>query len=161
MLKGADKFLIVIVVGLLALVVVAVGLAVTRSAQVAYQPDDAPDGVTFNYLLALQQADYERAYGYISPRISNYPDSAGAFAAQIEQSPDLRYNRNSALAVDSTRAEGDTAWVKVRETRYTRGFLLSNNQYSHTFQVTLRRDGGAWKIVDSEGYWYWDWRKKS
>lgn len=161
MFKGADKFLILIVVGLLALVALAVGLAVTRSGVVTYQPDDTPDGVTFNYLLALQQADYERAYGYVSPGISNYPNSVGAFAAQIEQSTDLRFNRDIALAIESVRTEGDVAWVKVRETRYTRGFLLSNNQYSHTFQVTLRRDGAQWKIVDSEAYWYWDWRKKS
>lgn len=53
-IKGADRFLIVLVIGILLAVVITVVVASQRPGRGAYQPDDTPEGVVFNYLLALQ-----------------------------------------------------------------------------------------------------------
>ena len=78
-MKGVDRFLLAIVAGIIVIAVAAVVVVVSRGGDVTYRPDDTPDGAAFNYLLALQRGDHERAYGYVSPSIKNYPTSVGAF----------------------------------------------------------------------------------
>ncbi|HOF89582.1 MAG TPA: hypothetical protein PLZ36_15990, partial [Armatimonadota bacterium] len=65
----SDKWLIGIVIGAALLVCAAVAVTVLRPKP-AYRADDTPAGVTHNYLLALKQRDYARAYGYLSPTLS-------------------------------------------------------------------------------------------
>jgi len=77
-MKNTDKFLVGIVVGVVVLVATAFAVALLRPKP-TYQLEDTPKGVAHNYLLALQQEDYKRAYGYLSPTIEGYPTSAEAF----------------------------------------------------------------------------------
>ncbi|MEK7310574.1 MAG: hypothetical protein AAB382_01270, partial [Chloroflexota bacterium] len=107
----------------------------------------------------LQQKDYARAYGYLSPTISGYPKSAEAFASDASD-----YNWNfgdgsNTLRVESGSITGDLAVVSVRETVFYEGGLFNSSQYANTFEMTLRRDpkSGAWKIVESDSYWAWCW----
>lgn len=73
-MKGSDKTLALIVGGVVLLLIIAFGLVLLRPAP-EYRDDVDPDGAAHNYLLALQRADYERAYSYISES-SNVGDTA-------------------------------------------------------------------------------------
>jgi len=67
-MKKSDKILIWIVGGIVLLVIAAFAIALVKPKP-TYMADESPDGVAFNYLFAVQQGDYDRAYGYVSPSI--------------------------------------------------------------------------------------------
>ena len=162
-MKNTDKFLIGIIIGAVLLVGVALAVAFMRPKP-SYQPEDTPEGVAHNYLFALQQGDYQRAYGYLSPTLAGYPTSADKFATDLDkyawQLKDL--NKGSvALAIESTHASDDRAEVSVKETRFYQGGLFDSNEYSNTFQVTLHRQDGRWRITASDSYWASCWDSKA
>jgi hypothetical protein len=156
-MKTGDKILIGIVVGIVLLVVVALVVTLTRP-EPTYQTEDTPEGVVHNYLLALQKQEYSRAYGYIYPRISNYPASLQEFIADIhDHSWTFRLDKDTNLSVISSTIRGIRASVSVRETSFRGGGLFESGQSSFTFHVDLRLDGSEWKIIDSSQYFLWDW----
>ena len=158
-MKGTDKFLIGIVSGVVLLVGVVLALTLLRPNQPSYQPDDTPEGVAHNYLLALQLEDYERSYGYLSPTLPAYPDDAEVFERNVQNSHwSFGYHDDDvSLAVESVNVSGDKAKIVVRKTEFYRGGLFDSGQYSTTFDMTLRREQGMWKIADSDRYWASCW----
>ena len=159
-MKKTDKLLIGIVAGILLLVLVAFGVALTRPKP-SYQAEDKPEGVAFNYLFALQQGDYERAYGYLSPALKRYPRTVEKFREQVrDYSWSFRalQDNSTTLEVDSVELNGQQAYVKIRETQFYEGDLFSSGQYSSVFEMNLRQGAdGQWKIVESDSYWLNCW----
>ncbi|MBE0671384.1 MAG: hypothetical protein IH588_12405, partial [Anaerolineales bacterium] len=61
-----DKFLTGILIGIGILILLALGLFFTRQEKREYIADNAPDGVVHNYVLAILNKDYQKAYGYLA-----------------------------------------------------------------------------------------------
>ena len=61
-----DKFLTGILIGVGMLVLLALVLFFTRQDKRDYLAEDAPEGVAHNYVLAVLNKDYEKAYGYLA-----------------------------------------------------------------------------------------------
>ena len=159
-MKKTDKTLIGIVAGVILLVVVAFGVALSKPKP-TYQAEDTPEGVAFNYLFALQQEDYERAYGYLSPAIKGYPRNAEAFADDIRDSS-WTFSRlsdsSTSVEIESAKLNGKRADVTMLETRFYEGDLFNSGTYTYGFEVTLRQDeNGVWKIVEADSYWLGCW----
>jgi hypothetical protein len=159
-MKKTDKLLIGIVAGIVLLVVVAFAIALSKPKP-EYQAEDTPEGVAFNYLFALQQGDYERAYGYLSPSIRGYPRDAQDFTEAIQDNS-WRFgslnDSSTTLEVDSVRNNGKRAGVTILEMRFYEGDLFNSGQYTSSFDMTLQQDtAGAWKIVESDDYWLGCW----
>lgn len=157
-MKGTDKFLVGIVAGALLLVAVVLGVLFTRP-QVGFVSDDTPEGVVQNYLLALQQEDSSRAYGYISPKLRGYPDSVADFKRDLEFNSRIFYDDSSVtLEILSVEELGvGRAVVEVRETRfYSRG-LFSSPSYDHTFDLYLTQVDSRWFISDGDMYFAHCW----
>ena len=154
-MKGTDKFLLAIVAGIVILVAVVLGVALLRPNQPSYQPDDTPEGVAHNYLLALQLGEYGRALGYLSPSLPGVPAGVESFERDVE---DHRWSfgysdDDVSLAIEAVNVTGERAKVVVRKTTFYRGGLFDSGQYSQTFDMTLRHEEGAWKVADSDRYW--------
>jgi hypothetical protein len=159
-MKNTDKFLLGIVAGVIVLVGVAFAVAYLRP-EPAYQADDTPEGVAHNYLLALQQEDYERAYRYLSPTLKGFPASVDEFAEDIRKDA-WRFglaDGSTTLEVETARVSGDGAQVMVRETRFYQGGLFDSNLSTNRFQMRLQRDAtsGAWQILGADSYWLYCW----
>lgn len=159
-MKKTDKILIGIVAGIILVVVVAFVFALNKPKP-EYQAEDTPAGVAFNYLFALQQKDYDRAYGYLSPSIKGYPKNAESFADDIRDAT-WRFrgvnDSSTTLEVDSVDVNGKRADVIILETHFYEGDLFSSGQYTNTFNMTLRQaENGQWKIVESDSYWLYCW----
>jgi hypothetical protein len=160
-----DKFLTGIVLGIVLLVLVAFAAAFLRP-QPSYQPEDTPEGIVHNYLLAMQQEDFERAYSYLSPAIEGYPPTLEAFTQYIWENPwEFRLSedtRTREVEVVSSRVTGKRVAVTVLETYFYQGGLFDSNQYTNTFEIRLEREASsnAWKIVEAESYWFWCWSDK-
>jgi hypothetical protein len=163
-MKKTDKILIGIVAGIVLLVVVAFGVALSKPKPV-YQTDDKPEGVAFNYLFALQQGDYQRAYGYLSPSILHYPRDLEKFTNDVQDNSWMFNGLNNAsitLEVDSTKVTGKLAYIKIKETSFYEDGLFNSNQSTSIFKMTLRQDEkGQWRIEDADRYWAWCWSNSS
>ncbi len=160
-MKSSDKFLIAIVVGIILLVVVAFALTLNRD-EPEYMAEDTPDGVAFNYLLALRKEEYERAYGYLSPDLLHYPATVDEFTSDIGDNPwRFRSDRDGTLVVRETTVTGISATVKVYETTYYGGDFLDSGQNTYAFEMDLELIDGTWKITDSDYYFYWCWTDNS
>lgn len=150
-----DKFLIGIVAAALALVVGA--FLVARSLpEPVYQTEQTPEGVAHNYLLALRQRDFERAYGYLSSHLVGYPDSVEAFEELVLDYPwDFGVDERGGgqLKVIETDINGSHASVRVRETRFHSGGLFDSNQSTHLFRMELKSENGSWRIRHAGSYW--------
>jgi hypothetical protein len=163
-MRSTDKLLVGIVVGAVLLVAAALAVTLLRP-QPTYQPEDTPEGVVHNYLLALQQGEYKRAYSYLSPTIVGYPPLPQTFERTVRDNS-WQFplgDTSTALEVLSARLEGGEAVVTVQETSFYQGGLFDSGQTTQTFEVRLRRDpsGMAWKLVDADSYWMYCWNQES
>ena len=158
-MKSTDKFLIGIVAGIGLLVVVAFLVVLTRP-EPEYQDGDSPEAIVHNYLLALRQGDYERALEYLSPNLKGYPEDAQAFADDVDDSYSFRLDdRDVTIETQSATIRGNTATVEVLETSFSGGGLFSSGNYDRRFDMKLRQENGAWKLVDGDQYWTSCWEQ--
>ena len=104
-----DRFLIGILIGIGLLVVVALAVFFTRSDQASYFSEGTPDGVVHNYVLALLNKDYQKAYGYLAdldhkPTFSEFRQSFAIGRLNPDQ---------PATQLARTDVVGDTATVEI------------------------------------------------
>ena len=71
------------IVASIAILVIVTLVLTLRQPAPTYQPENSPTGVAHNYLLALQQKDYERAYGYLSTSLPGYPANSREFEQHV------------------------------------------------------------------------------
>lgn len=152
-MSGSTKFLLGIVIGIVLLVIVAFSVVLLRP-KLSYQDDSTPDGAAHNYLLAIQNQDYERAFMYIPEQYPN-PKNAEDMAYTIGKDS-WRFDTSSdfSLAVESVRMRNDDeAVVTVRKAMFYNSGLLGSGQSSRTFTLDMQLEDGIWKVSDGESYW--------
>jgi hypothetical protein len=143
-----DKFLIGILAFIGLLVAAALVLFFVRG-QAQSVPDDTPEGVVYNFILALQEQDYEQAYSYMVEEPKR--PSLASFEQYYQNNVDL-----SALAVDfgETRINGERASVDLTITHVATDPF--SDEWTETGTATLVRQSGLWKI-ESMPYQFWGW----
>lgn len=148
-----DRFLIGILVFIGILVVAALVLYFVRPGTLAYQPDDTPEGVVYNFALAIQNDDVERAYGYLADQ--EYKPTETAFRQAILNN--YLYTDGYALQVDETRIlDTDEAWVLVSIHYLSTGPFESG--WTNQDHASLVRQNGEWKLnYMPSPYWSYDW----
>jgi hypothetical protein len=155
-----DKFLIGIIIGIVALAVLAVALVLARGRGETYVADDTPAGVARNYFLAVQRRDYQKAYDYLSNDLKNKPtldDFISVVSNQYNGG-----NSEAALKVGNTTLTGDVATVDQTITTYTGGGPLESNRYASPNTAQLRRNAqGDWKLTGYPyPYWGYNWNEE-
>ena len=148
-----DRFLMGILVFIGLLVLAAVGLFFARNDKPAYGPGDKPEGVLYNYAVALELHDFPRAYSYLADT-PNKPTYATFFNAFLTRQLDTG---NTALQIGDVQIlPNGEAWVNVT-IQYT-GNGIFDNGWTNSDKSTLIRQNGAWKITYLPSpYWIWDW----
>jgi predicted Abi (CAAX) family protease len=148
-----DRFLMGILAFIGLLVVAAVVLFFVRNEKPAYGPEDKPEGVLYNYAVALQLHDYQRAYSYLAEN-NNKPTYDAFYQAFLTRQLDTS---TSALQIGNVQIlPNGEAWVNV--TIQYAGSGLFNTSWSNTDKGTLVKQNGAWKITYLPNpYWGFDW----
>ncbi len=151
-----DRFLTGILIGIAVLVVAALAVFFIRKDTESYVAEATPQGVVHNYVLAVLNGDYKKAYGYLAdlenkPTYEQFRDSF--LKGTVNPS-------NSAVDVGKSEINGDTAYVEVAMI-YNPSDPFSTGGRD-VQRALLVRESGAWKISSMPGYYFWDfsWYQK-
>ena len=149
-----DRFLIGILIAIGVLVVASLVVFAFRNQPQDYLPDDTPEGVIHNYVLAIQNGDYERAYEYLADKA--YKPSFVSFRSNVA----IESNReNYGIQILDSVISGDEASVNL-SIIYVSGDPFSSGWRSEEMALLVKQDG-LWKIESMPyQYWYWDWYSK-
>jgi hypothetical protein len=148
-----DRFLLVILIAIGVLVVLAVGLFFIRGDTQDYGLEDVPQGVLRNYVLALEEEDYQRAYGYLqdADRKPDFDHFRQAFLTQ-QLNPS-----HTAMQIGEIKQSGDDVIVSVVVIRGSSG-PFGNTSRESTSALLVKDESGNWKIANLPyPYWGWDW----
>ncbi len=150
-----DRFLIAILAGIILLAGAAIAVFFLRQSRMDYRSDDLPENIVYNYVLALQRKDFDRAYGYIAD--GKEKPSAARFRAYMisQQSVEDR----SLIIVTTTQHE-DEAFIQLTINAARTG--LFSDTYHYVENGYLVRQNGAWKIQSLPyPYWNGEWSTSS
>ena len=143
---------------LVIVIVAAIGVTVAflyRSGESRLLPEGTPEGTVHRFLLAIEQGDTRRAYGYLTSPLQEscgYPhfrDSIGWFEAKGDRNAgDLR------VTLEGTRPVDGAVEVRVRIIRFhfsppsplAPPFDPGESSYGERF--TLEMTEGEWLFVD-------------
>ena len=158
-MKRSHKLLIGIAAGSVALAVATCLIVLKLLSQGTLSPEDT----AVHYQMALVRGDYWRAYGFLSPALENYPDTVETFTQDLERYDALAPSHlDPCMYVESSRVTGNKAVVVIREQWYNPlcGLMEANNLSFHHFEMTLQREDGEWKVVDSGQHFVSQWAGK-
>ena len=148
-----DRFLTGILIGIAILVVVALAVFFTRRDSQSYVSEETPEGVVHNYVLAILNEDYEKAYNYLADleHKPTYQEFRDSFIKGMVNP------NNSAVDVGESKVSNDTASVEVTMI-YNPSDPFSTG-YRNIQRAVLVRQGGAWKLSFMPDYYFWgyDW----
>lgn len=144
-----DKFLTGILIGIGALIVVALALFFTRQDKREYLSEDAPEGVAHNYALAVLNKDYEKAYGYLADL--KYKPTYEEFRQSFLNG--MVNPEGMGLDVGNAEIHGDEAVVNL--TIYYSYSDPFSTRTGSPDRALLVEQGGEWK-VSSMPYSFWD-----
>ena len=146
-----DRFLTGILVGIAVLVVIALAVFFMRKDTQSYISEDAPEGVVHNYVLAVLNKDYQKAYGYLAD-IDNKPTYEQFRDAFLKG---MVNPNNSAVDIGKSEVNDDTASVEVAMI-YNQSDPFSKG-YRDVQRATLVKQEGAWKLSSMPGYYFWEY----
>ena len=146
-----DRFLTGILIGIAVLVIIALAVFFTRRGTQTYISESVPEGVVHNYVLAVLNKDYQKAYGYLAdidhkPAYEQFRDAFLKGAVNPN---------NSAIDVGKSEINGDTASVEVAMI-YNPSDPFSTG-YRDVQRATLVKQKGAWKLSSMPSYYFWDY----
>jgi len=145
-----DKFLIGILIGIGVLILLALTLFFTRQDKRDYIADTTPEGVAHNYVLAVINKDYKKAYAYLAAQDNKptYEEFRQSFLSGIVN-PD-----NVGADVGAAEIDNDVATVEMT-IYYSYNDPFSANTGSSD-RASLVLENGTWKLTYMP-YSFWDY----
>jgi len=151
-----DRFLTGILIGIGVLILLALGLFFLRQDKREYIADTTPEGVVHNYVLAILNKDYEKAFGYL---------------ADLENKPTYEEFRqsyfNGMVNPEDTGVDVGTAEINGDEAVVTLTLFYSysdpfSSRYESTDQALLVNQNGDWKLSSMPyNFWDYNWYQES
>jgi hypothetical protein len=150
-----DRFLTGILIGIAALIIVALVLFFARKDTEVYTDDSTPQGVAQNYIVALHKRDFNKAYDYLAEGKykPTFDEFQRAFVTKMVV-PD-----NAGVEIGQATITGQDAAVDLYII-YGSGDPFSSD-YRNTELALLTKQDDDWKITQMPySYWYYDWYQK-
>jgi len=145
-----DRFLLFILVFIVLLVATAVGVYFIRQGEQIYLPDTTPENVIQNYVLALQNSEYQRAYSYLQQN-ENTPTFSEFRETFLKQH--YSFSETAFQITDVTEQDGQVALDIL--IIHGSGEPFESTWKEHSTAL-LKKEDGIWKIAQFPAP-YWDW----
>jgi hypothetical protein len=149
-----DKFLLGIIVGILLLVVLSLIVYFSRKTVApTYRSDDTPEGVVYNYILALRKEDYAKAYGYLADKAGKPTQTA--FRQAVLMNKDQI--QQAIVDLGDTNIDADSAIIEVAVQNSGSDGIFGGG-YQNKENAILEKVDGVWKITSMPYlFWSYDW----
>lgn len=146
-----DRFLLGILIGIGVLILAALIVFFSRQNQQTYNPEGTPDGAVHNYILAVLNGNYQKAYGYLADLDNkpSYDTFRRSFATGSVNPSD------TGVTIGKTDVTGDDATVEVN-TVNAQGDPFSS-EFNNTGSAHLVKQNGGWNILSMTAYNLWDY----
>jgi hypothetical protein len=149
-----DRFLLAILGGISVLVIAALILFFARQGILEYGSDNTPESVIRNYILALENEDFSRAYNYLSEE--ERPEYEGFLQVFIGTDPT---RQRTSVRIGEAHPAGDRTLVDL--TLIHQSSAPFQDAYYEETTASLVKEGDRWVIVQMPyPYWNWDWGQK-
>jgi hypothetical protein len=151
-----DKFLTGILIGIGVLILLALGLFFMRQDKRDYVADTSPDGVVHNYVLAVLNKDYQKAYDYLADleHKPTYEEFRQSFFNGMVNPGDVGVN------VGSVEINKDEAVVSL-SVYYSNSDPFSS-RYASEDRSLLVKQNGEWKLSSMpSNFWDYNWYQES
>jgi len=148
----SDLFILIAFAGGIMLLVALALLGIAFLPQPQEATANTPEAVVYNFYLALENEQYEKAYGYLSA--SDRADTPLDEFCQkmLERRSDDRVYR---LECRDTEVYDTWAFVTVRFSYSYDSGPTRRYEYSHERTVNLVREEGAWRIKRPSVFPWW------
>lgn len=147
-----DRFLQGILLFIFVLVITALVSYFVFQQRQNYQPETSPENVSWNYVLALQRKEYEKAYAYLQ-KTEHTPTFAKFQESFIRQRASLS---DTGIQIVETSHQGDQAILEIVLIHGGDGPFGST--WREEAAGHLVREDQEWKISRfPRPYWGWDW----
>ena len=147
-----DRFLQGILIFILILVVAALGSYFLTQQGQTYLPETSPENVAHNYVLALQQKEFRKAYSYLQER-DDTPSFSTFQNSFIRQRPSLS---DTGVQIMDTSLQEDQAIIDM--VIIHGGGDPFGNIWREEATALLIKEEQSWKISRfPPPYWGWDW----
>ncbi len=152
-----DRFLIGILAGIGLLVVLSLAVFFIRNNAAAYVPEDSPEGALHNYVVALQNRDYERAYACLAS-FSGKPDLP-RFRQVFADYQGREVSLTGVALTSSNLAQGGQS-AEVYLVLLHGGNGPFDPGYRENKSASLVLENGAWKVAGmAYPFWSYDWNQ--
>ena len=145
-----DRFLTGILIGIGALILLALGLFFTRQDKRDYVADTSPAGVVHNYVLAVLNKDYQKAYGYLADlkHKPTYEEFRQSYFNGMVNPGDV------GLDIGAVEINNEEAVVYL--SMYYSNTDPFSSRYASEDRALLVKQNGEWKL-SSMPYNFWDY----
>ena len=147
-----DRFLIAILASVGMLVTAALILFFARGDSNEYGSENTPEGVVRNYVIAIHNEDFEKAFGYLqhSPNKPDYQKFRQSYMGNRLDTSNL------SVKITETKISGNHATVKLILTHGSTNPFQGS--WSDKSSALLNLEDGHWKLTEMPyPYWGWDW----
>lgn len=147
-----DRFLFIIILFIILLVGASVGVYLFRQGKQDYSPDTTPENILHNYVLAIQNQDYQRAYSYLQ-KTEDTPTFEEFQETFFKQNDTLV---DTALQITDSSIQDDQATINLI-VLHGGGDPFGGTWKEYTMAFLVKEAQG-WKITHCPTpYWGWDW----
>ena len=144
-------FIFAIVIGVLVIATVSLVLF-TKGNKVTLLPEDSPQGTVQRYLMAIQEKDYQKAFGYLSfsptDKITSFSDWLMMVGPQSSSQSVWR------ATLGTVTENENNATVEINIDTLRSGGLFGDSQFSQQINFLLIKKGNSW-FITSPTYIYW------
>ena len=142
MKRGTDRLLVMMTASIGFIVLAGlVALFVVNSREEAQFSQDSPEWVVQQYLKALEEENWEKAYDFLAGSVKN-ENTRKSYERRMRENVE----KSGRILLEKSAVTDGEAKVIVSISTFQSSGPMSTSEYTQRFDFRLKLEGGQWKI---------------